>query len=153
LHSPSPYVLTEGLTRFFVRRNWFPPSAPSSPALFWQGGQLYAQDHFASCRRVSFALTGVLNFSATLLLTVRAARNPDWWFYRPNATRSLLVGAVVEQSVVLPFARRCGPRTAAIVSILSATLFNVPMMHALINQAVRKMVTRGEAKVLDVDEA
>jgi hypothetical protein len=151
----APYVLMDGLTRFFVRHNWFPPSVPSSPALFWQGGQQlqYAQEHFASCRRVSFALTGVLNFSTTLLLASRAARNPEHWFYRPGARRTWYTAIAVEQGVVLPLARRCGLGTAAIVNILSSTLFYVPMMHALINETLRKIVTRGEDKVLDVDES
>ena len=149
----APYVLMDGLTRFFVRRNWFPPSVPSSPALFWQGGQQYAQEHFASCRRVSFALTGVLNLSATVLLAYRAALDPDLWLYRPGVDRIWYMALAVEHAIVLPLARRRGTRTAAIVNILSSTLFNGPMVHALINQAVRKMVTRGEDKVLDVDES
>jgi hypothetical protein len=151
----TPILVAERLTRFVLRR-FFPEQPPG--ALWWWKRQQYEQNHLDIVLNVSHMLTGVLRLSAMLLPLLRALHNPAligdlWWFHRPGFLRTLLVGTAVDKAVMRPLARYRGPGTALLVDILGSTLFVAPAMHALINEAMRKIVVRGENKVLDIGEA
>jgi hypothetical protein len=149
----APLVMAEGLTRLFVRCNWFYPEQPAGAALLWWKRQEYEQDHLDACRKVANTLTGVLSVSSMLLLVRRAARYADPWFYRVTTLPIIFLAPVAEQEIVQPLAHRRGPKTAALACFLAATFYVAPVMHTLMSEAVRNIVARGEDKVLDVDES
>jgi hypothetical protein len=159
-----PLCITEGLSCFFVHRNWFRPlpdavllTATLSPqGMCWQRLQ-FEHQHRIVCDMASTVCGLALNLSSAALLTRCIQRNihlfPPIAPPLPAPIATAHGTAAIASVIVLPFAYRRGPGTFLLAMHLTAALFIAPTMHTLLSEAVRKLVTRGEDKVLDVDES
>jgi hypothetical protein len=120
-----PSFVTESLLYFFVRRNWFRPqlSHTAATTLTWNR-QYHEQLHLLACLKVSAV-----------------------------CALALLVATGVSVGIVFPLAHRRGPDAVSRTIALVGVLWFAPLIHSVIHEAVRKLTTCGEKKVLDVDES
>jgi hypothetical protein len=65
----------------------------------------------------------------------------------------VLIASTVNVGVSIPLLLWQGPKMFLFGNMFAATLYAVPTMHTLLKRAVRNLVTRGDDKMLDVEES
>jgi len=162
----TPLFVSVGLRRFFMHRDWFRPERSHAipAALTWKRHH-YEQLHLAACRKASASVGLTLHLSSSVLLAgvlvrdlaavARARRGPVDHQLLVCFANSVLVllASTVNVGVSIPLLLWQGPKMFLLGNMFAATLYTVPTMHTLLKRAVHNFVTRGEDKMLDVEES